>query len=73
MQTDTRQSFRISANNYIRGCGKKYVDICKAVTDTTETIWKAGYVMPDMIHPSVIGHNAIYERFKYDVPELFNQ
>ena len=66
-----RKEFRDAANDYVRTSGYRYVDISAAVSTSGDGNWKDGYVMPDGIHPSVLGHQAIYEAFCNEVPEIF--
>ena len=71
--TDARAAFRQSANSWVRNSGRMYVDINKAVTtDADGAVWNPDYVRADGIHPTVAGHQAIFEAFKREVPELFN-
>lgn len=58
-----------SLNTYIRGLGELYVDMNKAVT-TDGITWKVGYQLPDLVHPSIEGHNAMYNRLVFDCPFL---
>lgn len=68
---DLRKSVRESVNNWVRTSGYLYVDICKAVTNTEQSSWKSGYVMSDNIHPTAIGHKAIFDTFCNEIPEIF--
>ena len=68
---DARKSVRNAVNNWVRTSGYLYVDICKAVTNTEQSSWKSGYVMSDNVHPTAIGHQAIFDTFCNEVPEIF--
>lgn len=68
-----RPTFLAAANAWIRSSGYRYVDLNKAVTsDNDGLVWKTGYVMSDGTHPTVLGHQAIYDAFVRELPELFN-
>ena len=69
---DSRSTVREAVNNFVRTSGRRYVDICAAVTTNNETRWKDGYVLSDGIHPSVEGHSVIFDIFKSEIPELFH-
>lgn len=71
---DARKTFREAANSYVRNSGYRYIDICKAVTyeDSNGTHWISDYVKSDGVHPSKAGHQAIYEAFVRELPEIFN-
>lgn len=59
-------------NKWVRESGELYVDMNAAVTLSDDpTRWKNGFILPDGIHPSVEGYNAMYERIKLDCPFLF--
>ncbi|WCF57391.1 tail hyaluronidase/tail fiber [Bacteroides phage PhiCrAssBcn1] len=59
-------------NSWIKGSGYNYIDANGAVT-TDGLTWKEGYVLADGIHPSALGHQAIFDRIKIDCPSLLNQ
>ena len=59
-------------NSWIKGSGYNYIDANRAVTIDGLT-WKEGYVLADGIHPSALGHQAIFDRIKIDCPSLLNQ
>lgn len=66
-------SFLALANAFVKASGERYVDMNKAVTIPGDpNTWVSGYVLGDLTHPSVAGHNAMFERIKIDLPELFN-
>ena len=66
-------AFLAQANPFIKSLGERYVDMNKAVTIPGDpNTWVSGYVQGDLVHPSVAGHNAMFERIKIDLPELFN-
>lgn len=71
--TDTRRSLRLSMEEYIKRKGCLYVDMFNAccIDENGVARYKDGYGLPDLIHPSVIGHQAIYEAFCNEVPEIF--
>ena len=46
-------------------------NICKAVTNEEQDSWKSGYVMSDNVHPTSIGHQAIFDAFCNELPEIF--
>lgn len=56
-------------NNWIKSSGYSYIDANKACT-TDGLTWKSGYVMDDGVHPTVLGHKAIFDRIKIDCPFL---
>ena len=63
----------MAANDYVRNSGMRYVDICKAVTtDADGSTWNPDYIKADGVHPSKAGHQAIYEAFVRELPEIFN-
>ena len=67
------ETFISLANPFIRSLGERFVDMNKAVTvEGDENTWKDGYVFGDLTHPTVVGHAAMFERIKIDVPELFD-
>lgn len=68
---DARKSVRNAVNSWVRNSGYLYVDICKAVTNEEQDSWKSGYVMSDNIHPTAIGHQAIFDTFCNEIPEIF--
>ncbi|MEP6928860.1 MAG: SGNH/GDSL hydrolase family protein [Flavobacterium sp.] len=60
-------------NDWILSSGEKYIDIHKAVTkEDDDSQWKNEFILPDDIHPSVAGYNAMYDQVKIDCPFLFN-
>ena len=62
----------IQMNDWVKNSGYRYVDQCKAVTvDGAGIMWKDGYVYSDGVHPTALGHKAIYEAFVKELPELF--
>lgn len=71
--TDTRRSLRLSMEEYIKSKGCLYVDMFNAccIDENGVARYKDGYGLPDLIHPSVLGHQAIYEAFCNEVPEIF--
>lgn len=52
-------------NNWIRTSGYPYIDANEACTSDGLT-WKTGYVLDDGQHPSVLGHQAIFNKIKSD-------
>ena len=68
---DARKSVRDAVNSWVRNSGYLYVDICKAVTNEEQDSWKSGYVMTDNTHPTAIGHQAIFDTFCNEIPEIF--
>lgn len=58
-------------NNWIKNSGYNYIDANTACT-TDGLTWKDGYVLEDGVHPSIIGHEAIFNRIKIDCPFLLN-
>ena len=59
-------------NDWVKNSGYRYVDQCKAVTvDGAGLVWKDGYVYSDGVHPTALGHKAIYDVFVKELPELF--
>lgn len=54
------KDLRIAANNYVRNiAGELYIDVDAAVAENDQ--WKDGYVFGDLVHPTVLGHQKIYE------------
>ena len=68
---DARKSVRDAVNSQLRNSGYLYVDICEAVTNEEQDSWKSGYVMTDNTHPTAIGHQAIFDTFCNEIPEIF--
>jgi hypothetical protein len=65
-------TFVDSVNGWVRDSGYRYVDMNKAVTtDSDGHTWNPDYVKADGIHPTVLGHEAIYNAFVKELPELF--
>ena len=70
---------RSDRNNYIKDVNKwirtdyqgAYIDISKAVS-RNDRLWLPGMCMNDSIHPTMAGHEAMFERIKMDAPFLFN-
>lgn len=57
-------------NDWIRNVsGEIYVDVHKAVS-AGGSAWKPGTVMPDGIHPTLLGHQFIFNRQCYDLSFL---
>lgn len=71
VQNGAREAFQTAANTWIKSRPYRYVDINAAVT-TDGVHWKDGYALSDGTHPSRLGHQAIYEAFLREIPELFN-
>lgn len=65
---------RIAANNWIRNVSNElYIDVCKKVTtDSNEDTWKDGYVFGDLTHPTVLGHQKIFEEIQENNGYLLN-
>ena len=60
-------------SNWVRNSGYRFVDLNKAVTvDGAGLVWKDGYVNSDGVHPTPLGHRAIYDAFVKELPELFS-
>lgn len=57
-------------NDWIRSSGYSYIDANKACTIDGLT-WRSGYVMDDGVHPTVLGHKAIFDRINIDCSFLF--
>ena len=66
----TKNAIILQENQWVRNSGFRYVDVYKAVTDGNGN-WIEGYVLADGTHPTAAGHQAIYEAFVREVPELF--
>ena len=66
----TKNARILQQNEWVRNSGFRYVDVYKAVTDGNGD-WIEGYVLADGVHPTAAGHQAIYEAFVREVPELF--
>ena len=64
------RDFRNTVNTWIRNSGELFIDANRAVTTDGHT-WRDGMVLPDLTHFSVSGHEAVFQRMKIDVPELF--
>lgn len=55
-------------NDWVKASGELYVDFSSALTKPdNETLWKSGYVMSDGVHPTVVGHAAMFEQVKRDL------
>lgn len=68
----TAMNFVNQCNDWIRASGYRYADFFAAVYDpNTDNYWKDGYVFADNLHPTIEGHNALFQRLKTDLPELF--
>jgi lysophospholipase L1-like esterase len=66
-----RIPFIIQVNDWIRNdYNGAYIDISKAISPTG-TYWTSGMSLVDGIHPSVAGHQAIYDRIKIEAPYIF--
>ena len=60
-------------NSWVKHQPYRYVDISKAVTvDGAGVTWKSGYVNADNTHPTSLGHQAYYDTFRRELPELFS-
>lgn len=67
-----RVEFLYKARAYVRNRGLPYVDFSKAVSPyDDEDAWLPGYVMPDQVHPTVDGHEAMYRQCLIDIPFVF--
>ena len=74
-RTDTDNlSFIQQANEWIRNGGYLFVDVAKAISANNdgETINTELY-FNDNVHPNIVGHRAIFNRFMVDVPFLFEE
>ena len=71
--TTTNEDVLQAINSWVRGSGYRYVDIFNAVAEVVngQSVWKSGMVLPDGVHPTVAGHQAIYEAFVRELPEIF--
>ncbi len=66
-----RLPFISQVNYWIRNTyNGRYIDISKAVSPD-DVSWLPGYNLADNVHPSVVGHQSIFERIKIDAPYLF--
>lgn len=61
-------------NPQIRNMGKLYVDIAKALSSNGNGLDRDSTMLAttDTTHPNELGHEVIFERFKIDIPEIFN-
>lgn len=67
-----RLSFIAQANAWIRNTyNGAYIDLMKAVATSSETHWAADMALNDSIHPTVTGHQAMYDRIKREAPYIF--
>lgn len=71
VQNGARETFQTAANAWIKSLPYRYVDVNAAVT-TDGVHYKDGYCFQDGTHLSKIGHQAAYEAFVRELPELFN-
>lgn len=64
--------FQAQVNAWVRASGYRYIDMSYAVSEpgTNERVWKTGLQLGDNIHPSIAGHAAMFNRIKFDIPEL---
>ena len=69
--SSTYQTFRTQVNAWVRNSGERYIDISAALSVSPDGDWISDYVLSDGVHPTEAGHLAVYERMKFDVPELF--
>lgn len=58
-------------NAYVESLELPVVYFDKALT-TDRINWIAGAAMYDMIHPTILGHYLIFNRFRKDIPYLFS-
>ena len=59
-------------NNFVINSGLPYIDICRALTVNGDmTTQNTDYFLADLTHPSITGHQRIFEMAKLNVPELF--
>lgn len=60
-------------NDWVRTSGEAYVDMHKSVTKLEDpSQWKDIYVQNDGVHPSKLGHLAMFRQLKLDCPILFH-
>lgn len=58
-------------NDWVKESGEIYIDMHKAVTDPNNpSKWKLGYVQSDGVHPTSLGHIAMFRQIKIDCPFL---
>ena len=58
-------------NDWIKASGELYIDMHKAVTVFgSPSVWKAGYVQTDGVHPTKEGHAAMFRQVMIDCPFL---
>lgn len=61
-----------SINEWVRNSGELYIDIHKAVTTLDNpSLWKENFVQLDGVHPTKIGHQAMFRQLKIDCPFLY--
>lgn len=68
-QSDAYIAKITAINDWIKSSGYSYIDANKACT-TNGLTWKSGYVMDDGVHPTILGHQAIFDQIKVDCPFL---
>jgi lysophospholipase L1-like esterase len=67
-----RLPFIAMVNSWIRNdYNGAYIDVGSAVSTASASNWIPGMGMTDSIHPSVAGHQAIFDRIKIEAPYLF--
>ena len=60
-------------NNWIRNSGHRYIDFLAATTvDGLGETRKAGYFLSDDLHPTPLGHKAMYEAVINSLPDLLS-
>lgn len=59
-------------NEYVENSGELYLDERIVLTNNYDGVTQnLSLYLNDKTHPNVAGHHAIFERLKFDVPELF--
>lgn len=59
-------------NEWVKNSGELYVDFHAALTEPDDpSQWRREYMLPDGIHPSPKGYDAMYECLVSSMPELF--
>lgn len=59
-------------NEWVKNSGELYVDFHAALTEPDDPgLWRREYILPDGIHPSPKGYDAMYECLVSSMPVLF--
>lgn len=57
-------------NDWVKSSGELYIDFHAALTTGDGSVWKDGLVQFDGVHPTILGHQAMFEQAKRDLSFL---